>query len=54
MVLADGKNLEMNNFIMLDYFYHLNFPRKSIPGDGLALGLHLGAFGDGLGPDGPG
>ena len=54
MVLAVRKNLQMNNIIMLVIFYYLNFPRKSVPGEVLALGLLLGAFGDGLGPDGPG
>ena len=39
---------------MLDNFYFYSFPRKSIPGDVLAHGLHLDVLGDGLGPDGPG
>ena len=30
------------------------FPGKSIPGEVFALGEHLGVFGAGLGPDGPG
>ena len=33
-------------------FYFI--PGKSITGEFLALGLHLGVFGTGLGPDGPG
>ena len=44
----------MTNEIMLEKFYHCNFPRKSILGKVLALGLHLDVLGAGLGPDGPG
>ena len=49
MVLAVWKHLQMTNIFMLED----NFPRKSIPGNVLALGLHLTVLGAGLGPDGP-
>ena len=39
---------------MPDNFFYNNFPRKSIPREVLALGLHLSVFGTGLGPDGHG
>ena len=39
---------------MLDSFYFFNFPIKSIPGEVLALGLHLDVLGAGLDPDGHG
>ena len=54
MVLAVRKHLQMTNNIMLEKFYHYNFPRKSNLGEVLALGLHLDVLGAGLGPDGPG
>ena len=53
MVLAVWKYLQMTNILMLKDFYYYNFPRKSIPGNVLALGLHLTVLGAGLGPDGP-
>ena len=43
----------MGNMIILDKSYCYNFPKKSIPGDVIALALHLGVFGAGLQPDGP-
>ena len=54
LVLAVRKHLQMTNIIMLENFCYSNFPRKSITGDVLALGLHLAVLGAGLGPDGPG
>ena len=44
----------MANMIILDKSYCYNFPKKTIPGDVLALALHLGVFGTGLQPDDPG
>ena len=41
--------------IILNNFFYCNFPpKKTSPGDVLALALHLGVFGAGLQPDGPG
>ena len=54
MVLAVRKHLQMTNIIMLEKFYHYNFPRQSILGEVLALDLHLDLLGAGLSPDGPG
>ena len=54
MVMAVQKHLQITNMIMLDNFYHYNFPSKSIPGEVLALGQLLGVYDAGYGPDGPG
>ena len=54
MVLAVRKHHKMTNIIMLDNFYVFNFPVTSIPGEVLALGLHLDVLGAGLDPDGHG
>ena len=40
--------------IILNNSYFCNLLKKSTPGDVLALALHLGVFGTGLQPDGPG
>ena len=48
MVLIIRKHLLMANIIILDKPYYYNLPKKSIPGDVLALALHLGVFGAGL------
>ena len=44
----------MVNMIILNNSYYCNLLKKSTPGDVLALALHLGVFGAGLQPDGPG
>ena len=44
----------MVNMIILDESYYYSFPKKSSPGDVLALALLLGVFGAGLQLDGPG
>ena len=54
MVLEVRKNLKLTHFYMLNIFCLNNFPQKSSPGGVLALGLLLGVYGPGLGPDGPG
>ena len=54
MVLIIRKHLLMANIIILDKSYYYNHPKKSIPGDVLALALHLGVFGSGLQADGLG
>ena len=54
LVLAVWKHLQMTNMIMFEDFYYYSFPRKSIPGNVFARGLHLTILGAGLGPDGPG
>ena len=52
--------LEVWNFFKATKFYVLNsicfnnFPKKSVPGGVLALGLPLAVYGPGLGPEGPG
>ena len=51
MVLAVQKHNQMTNIIMLANFYFFNFP--IIPGEVLALGLHLDVQGAGLDSDGP-
>ena len=54
MVLAVRKHLKMAKIIILNNSYYFNFSIKSISGDVLARALHLGVFGAGLQPDGPG
>ena len=44
----------MANMVILNNYYYCNYLKKSISGDDLALALHLGVFGAGLHPDGPG
>ena len=46
----------MTEIVILDSSYFYIFPGKSIPGEVLALSLHLGVFGAGHGPNqsGPG
>ena len=54
MVLDVRKNLKPTQFYMLNNLCFNNFSKQSIPGDVLALALHLGVLGAGLHPDGPG
>ena len=54
MVLDVRKNLKPTQFYMLNNLCFNNFPKKSVPGGVLALGLLLAVFGPGPGPDGPG
>ena len=54
MVLDVRKNLKPTQFFILNSFCYNNFAQNSIPGEVLALALHLGVFGAGLHPDGPG
>ena len=54
MVLDVRKNLKPTQFYMLNNLCFNNFSKKSTPGEVLALALHLGVFGAGLHPDGPG
>ena len=54
MVLEVRKCHKPTMFYMLNIFRFNNFPKKSIPGGVLALGLLLAVYGPGLGPDGPG
>ena len=54
MVLAVWKHLNSTKPIILNRFCFKNFAKKKIPGGVLALGLLLGVFGSGLGPDDPG
>ena len=57
MVLAVGKHLEMPIVIILndpEQPLLCNYSKNSLPGEVLALALHLGVFGAGLHPDGPG
>ena len=58
MVLAVRKNLEMDIIIFLNNseqpLLMQIFQKKSLLGEVLALALHLGVFGAGLHPDGPG
>ena len=57
MVLAVWKHLEMAIKIILnnpEQPLSCNYSKNSLPGEVLALALHLGVFGTGLHPDGPG
>ena len=54
MVLDVRKNLKTTQLNTLDNSCLNNFSKKSVPGEVLALALHLGVFGAGLHPDGPG
>ena len=57
MVLAVRKHLEMAIVIILinlEQPFLMQFFQKSLPGEVLALALHLGVYGAGLHPDGPG
>ena len=57
MVLAVGKHLEMPIVIILidpEQPLLCNYSKNSLPGEVLALALHLGVLGAGLHPDGPG
>ena len=57
MVLAVGKHLDMAIMIILNNLEQpilIQFSKNSLPGEVLALALHLGVFGAGLHPDGPG
>ena len=57
MVLAVRKHLEMAIIIILnnpEKPFSCNYSKNSLPGEVLALALHLGVFGAGLHPDGPG
>ena len=58
MVLAVRKHLEMAIIIILNNpeqpQYKCNFSQNSVSGEVLALALHIGVFGAGLHPDGPG
>ena len=53
MFLAVGKDLEMAIVIILNNPYQCNYSKNSLPGEVLALALHLDVFGAGLHPDGP-
>ena len=53
MVLDVQKNLTPTQFYMLNIFCLNYFPKKSSPGDVLALGLLLAVNGPGLFPDVP-
>ena len=53
IVLEVWKCFKPTQFYMLNIFCQDNFPKKSSPGDVLALGLLLAVNGPGLGPDGP-
>ena len=57
MVLAVWKHLEMAIIIILNNPEQpllLAFSENSLSGEDLAFALHLGVFGAGLHPDGPG
>ena len=54
MVLAVWKHLKMAIIIIPNNPCYKNFPKKLITWHVLALALHLGVFGAGLHPDGPG
>ena len=54
MVLDVRKNLKPTQFYMLNNLCFNNFSKNSLSGEVLALALHLGVFGAGLHPDGPG
>ena len=56
-VLAVEKHLEMAIIIILknpEQPLSMQFFQNSVPGEVLGLALHLGVFGAGLHPDGPG
>ena len=57
MVLAVWKHLDMAILIFLNNLEQpilIFFSKNSLSGEVLALALHLGVFGAGLHPDGPG
>ena len=54
MVLDVRKNLKPTQFYMLNNLYLYIFSKNSLSGEVLALALHLGVFGAGPHPDGPG
>ena len=54
MAVAVLKHLELAIIIILKKTHLSDFSKKSLSGEVLALALHLGVFGVGLHPDGPG